>query len=351
MTGSRVLVVSSYPPRHCGIGAYAAAQVARMRADGDAVVVLSPPDGDGDLRVPFLGGAALRRAASLGDGFDRIVVHYETGIWFRPHSPVTHVLTAASLLWLTLRRARVEIVVHEARTPSSVWRPDYALLRLAFARAAVRFHSRAELAAFERAYRVRTRAAIVDHAPNVTVHATMSKAAARKRLGLDGERPLFVAAGFLQPDKSFERAIRAFGAAGSIGRLAIVGSVRDITEENVRYATDLRALAERSQNVTVLERFVADDEFDTWLTAADAFVLPYRRAWSSGALARAQRLGTPALVSNVGGLAEQAGERDRVFETDEELAELMRDAMRPPGRRRPARTREGASGSPPREHE
>jgi glycosyltransferase involved in cell wall biosynthesis len=346
---SRVLVVSSYPPRHCGIGAYAAAQVERMRAEGGSVVVLSPPDGDGDLRVPFLGGAALRRAASLGEGFDRIVVQYETGIWFRPHSPVTHVLTVASLLWLAVRRPQVEIVVHEAHTPPTLWRPDYALLRLAFARASLRFHSQAERSAFERAYRVRTRAAIVEHAPNVTVHAAMTKEAARKALGLGNERPLFVCAGFLQPDKGVERAIRAFATAGSSGRLAIVGSIRDITEENVRYAADLHALAERSERVTMLERFVSDDEFDAWVTAADVLVLPYRRAWSSGALARAERLGTPAFVSNVGGLAEQAGEHDRVFETDAELAELMRDAMRPPARRRRAAGTAGraGAGSPP----
>lgn len=334
MSRSRILVVSSYPPRHCGIGAYAAAQVDRLREQGHHVVVLCPPDGNGDVRAPFIGGAALRRAAAIGEGFDRIVVHYETGIWFRPRSPVTHVLTAASLLWLAIRRPRVEIVIHEAHAPSSLLRPDYALLRLAFARAALRFHSRAERAALESAYRIRTRAAIVEHRDGVVVHATVSRRQARSRLGLELGGPLFVSAGFLQPDKAYERAIRAFAAAGSLGRLVIVGSIRDATEENVRYAADLRALAERSENVTMLERFVDDDDFDAWVTAADVFVLPYRRAWSSGALARAQRLGTPALVAAVGGLAEQAGERDRVFSTDEELTELMREEMRPPARRR-----------------
>ena len=36
----RILVVSSYPPRHCGIGAYASGQVARLRAGGHDVTVL-----------------------------------------------------------------------------------------------------------------------------------------------------------------------------------------------------------------------------------------------------------------------------------------------------------------------
>jgi glycosyltransferase involved in cell wall biosynthesis len=328
MTGSRVLVVSSYPPRRCGIGAYAAAQVERLREGGDRVLVLTPPDGDGDVRVPFVGGAALRRATAIGDGFDRIIVHYETGIWFRPRSPVAHVLTAASLLWLAIRRPRLEIVIHEAHTPLSLLRPDYALLRLAFERAALRFHSRAERAAFEAAYRIRTRAAIVEHRDGVVVHASMTRKQARTRLGVEVDGPLFVCAGFLQPDKGYDRAVRAFGAAGARGRLVLVGSIRDPTEVNLRHAADLRAMAERSENVTMLERFVDDDDFDAWVTAADFFLLPYRRGWSSGALARAQRIGTPAFVSEVGGLAEQAGEGDRVFSTDEELAGLMGDAMR-----------------------
>jgi glycosyltransferase involved in cell wall biosynthesis len=265
-------------------------------------------------------------------------VHYETGIWFRPRSPATHVSTAASLLWLVLRRPQVEIVVHEARTPPSVLRPDYALLRLAFARAALRFHSGTEQRAFESAYRIRTRSAIIEHRDNVAVHATMTKKQARARLALEVDGPVFVCAGFLQPDKGYDRAIRAFATAGSRGRLAIVGSVRDATDDNLRYAADLRALSERSENVTMVERLVDDDDFDAFLIAADVFVLPYRRAWSSGALARAQRLGIPAFVAAVGGLAEQAGERDRVFRTDEELAELMRDAMRPADRRRTSST-------------
>jgi glycosyltransferase involved in cell wall biosynthesis len=41
-------------------------------------------------------------------------------------------------------------------------------------------------------------------------------------------------------------------------------------------------------------------------------------------LARAQLLGTPAIVSRTGGLPEQAGEDDIVFETDDQLEEALR---------------------------
>jgi glycosyltransferase involved in cell wall biosynthesis len=323
----RILIVSSYPPRHCGIGAYASAQAERLRAEGHHVVVLSPLDGDGDVRKPFIGGAAFRHAAAIGHRFDRVVVHYETGLYFRPRSPFSHVLTSASLLYLTLRRSNVEIVLHEANVPPNRRRPDYRMLGMAFARARLAFHTGADRVALERAYRIRTRWRLIDHTEGVTVHARLPREQARERLGLEVEGALFVCAGFLQPDKGFDRAIRAFGAAGSPGRLYVVGSVRIPSEATDRYVEGLRGLAASTPGVTLLEAFVSDENFDAWVEAADRMVFPYRSAWSSGALARSQRLGTPALVSNAGGLAEQAGPDDIVFETEEALAELFARAV------------------------
>jgi hypothetical protein len=52
--------------------------------------------------------------------------------------------------------------------------------------------------------------------------------------------------------------------------------------------------------------------------------VPYRRAFSSGVLARAHALGRPAVVSAVGGLAEQAGPTDDVVGDDRELEAAIR---------------------------
>jgi glycosyltransferase involved in cell wall biosynthesis len=324
----RILVVSSYPPRHCGIGAYAHAQVERLRAEGQEVVVLSPPDGDGDLRVPFLGGRPFARAARVGGSFDRILVHFQPRLYYRPRAPVSKVATSLALLWLVLRRPTTEILVHEADPPRPSWRPDYLALRPAFARARLLFHTEAERRALERAYRVRVRARLVAHTDGIRVHALATREEARGRLGIEGDGPVLLCAGFLHPGKGFERAVRAFAAAGSPGRMFVVGSVRDRTPENLTYARELRALCEATPGAAFVEHYVSDEDFDRWIAAADLFVLPYRRAWSSGALARARALGTPALVSAVGGLAEQAGPDDRVFETDDELVELLRSAAR-----------------------
>jgi glycosyltransferase involved in cell wall biosynthesis len=321
----KVLVVSSYPPRHCGIGAYARDQVATLRADGHEVTVLSPADGEGDLRTSFFGGRPFFRGARIARGFDRIVVHFQPGLYYRRRAPVSKVMASFGLLWLALRAGpRLDVLVHEA-DPPTLWRPDYALLRLAF-RAAhqVTFHTEAERKALEAGYRVRVRAAVTPH--RVAAETGVSKREARARLGIEKDEGglVFVCAGFLQPSKGFDRAVDAFERmrAGD-DRLFVVGSVRQGTEENLDYA---RALAERCrmvEGVTLVNRYLPDEEFDLWVAAADWLVLPYRRSWSSGVLARAHALGTPAIVAATGGLAEQAAEGDVVVHDDDELREAM----------------------------
>jgi glycosyltransferase involved in cell wall biosynthesis/multidrug transporter EmrE-like cation transporter len=321
----RILVVSSYPPRHCGIGAYARDQVHDLRAAGHEVTVLTAPDGHGDRAAELLGGKAFRVAARIGARFDRVIVHFQPALYYRPRAPLSKIATSASLLWLALRRRALRIVVHEADPPVR-WRPDYLLLALAFrASGRVVFHTDAERETLERDYRVRVHAALVPHRVLPTGHVP-SRAEARAELGIEGDGPVLVCAGFLQPSKGFDHAMTAFAASGAAargGRLSVVGSIRDRTPENVAHVEGLRRLAAGTPGVSLHVRFLSDTEFDTWIAAADAVILPYRRTWSSGVLARAQAIGTPAIVAAEGGLAEQAGPADAVVADDGELAAAM----------------------------
>ena len=315
-----ILVVGPYPPRRCGIGAYSFALVERLREAGHQVTVLTPPDGDGDVRVPFEGGRPFRVAARLGRKYDRVLVHFQPALYFRPRKAISKVRTALALLRLCRDHAGTEILVHEADLPVR-WRPDYALLRRAFRAApSLLFHTEEERRQLERSYRIRVNARLVDHRDGIAVRARPSRGEARKLLDLPEDERVFVSLGFLHPDKGLERAIDAIRRTGA-GRLYVVGSVKDATPRNLAYAKDLR---ERSgDGVELVERFLEEAELDAWTAAADAIVLPYRRSWSSGALARAQSLGTPAIVSAVGGLPEQASQRDIVVRSDEELDQAL----------------------------
>jgi glycosyltransferase involved in cell wall biosynthesis len=321
----RVLVVSSYPPRHCGIGSYAAGQVERLRAEGHHVVVISPPDGRGDVRMSFEDGRPFLEAARRGAAFDRIVVHFEPGLYNRGglRGAPSRILVALALLLLVHRRPQTEILVHEAHPPST-WRPEQLLLRRVFARTPLIFHTDAERRRLERDYRIRVRGRVVDHREGVIVRKTPTRDQARSRLRLDPTGLLFLCAGYLTPAKGYERAVRAFADSGSGGNLFIVGSVRDPSSQNLAYAARLRTLAARTDRVSLVETYPSDEEFDAWIAAADHVVLPYAKAWSSGVLARARVIGTPAMVSGVGGLVEQVGPDDVVFQTVAELRELFR---------------------------
>jgi beta-1,4-mannosyltransferase len=323
---SSVVVVSSYPPRHCGIGAYARTQVDRLRDEGHRVTVISPTDGAGDVRVPFFGGRPFREAARRGKHADRIVVHFQPGLYYRPRAPLSKIATSLGLLWLCRRRDRTEVLVHEADPPKR-WRPDYALLAAAFRAAPVLlFHTASERDHLERVYGVRVRARLVPHIEGITVHSRLSREEARARLGLPVEGRILVTPGFLHPDKGIERAIEAVRDAAT-GRLYVVGSVKDVTPRNQAYAARLRDLAAEVQGVELRERYLEDDQFDTWIAAADTVVLPYRRSWSSGALARAQALGVTVIVTDVGGLGEQAGPTDVVARDDDGLRAAIAEVL------------------------
>jgi glycosyltransferase involved in cell wall biosynthesis/multidrug transporter EmrE-like cation transporter len=337
----KILVVSSYPPRHCGVGAYARDQVRQLRTEGNEVTVLSPPDGDGDIRVPFLGGRAFLRAARIGRGFGRIIVHFQPALYYRPRAPLSKILTSAGLAGLVLRYGRlVELVVHEADPPIR-WRPDYALLRLALRKASVWVHTETERSALEHEYRIHVHGGVIAH--RVEPIQEVSKRAARDRLGLANSAPVFVCAGFLQPSKGFDRAVEAFAEAGEDGAsLYVVGSIRDRTPENEAYVRELADRCRDEPRVTLVERYLSDEEFDLWVAAADWVVLPYRRAWSSGVLARAHALGTPAIVSAVGGLPEQAADGDVVVDGDDGLARALRAVASSPQTVPPIRAGEDA---------
>jgi glycosyltransferase involved in cell wall biosynthesis len=282
--------------------------------------VISPPDGDGDVRVPFSDGRVFREAERTGASYDRIIVHFQPGLYYRPGATaaVSKIRTSLALRSLVRRRPQTEILVHEAHRPTR-WRPDHVFLRQAFAHAHLQFHTNAEHRAFEGQYRMHTRAHIVDHRDGISVNEPRDRRESRDHLGLDPSEPLLLCAGFLHPWKGFERAVRAFARSEGPGHLVIVGSVRDATPTNLAYAEELRELAERTSGVTLIERFQSDEDFDAWVSAADRLVLPYTRAWSSGALARARLLGTPSIVSAVGGLVEQVGPEDEVVRSDDEL--------------------------------
>ncbi|MBV9688717.1 MAG: glycosyltransferase [Ktedonobacteraceae bacterium] len=110
--------------------------------------------------------------------------------------------------------------------------------------------------------------------------------------------------GVIRPYKGLEDLIRAFDAlpedeiAGYW--LTIVGE----TWEQWTMPTNLIHQSRYSDRITFVNRYVSDAEVGQFFAGADAVVMPYHRASTSGPLHIAMSWGLPIVVTRVGGLIE-----------------------------------------------
>jgi glycosyltransferase involved in cell wall biosynthesis len=109
--------------------------------------------------------------------------------------------------------------------------------------------------------------------------------------------------GVVRPYKGHEElaeAVRLLTASGLNIHLTVVGEVW----QGYRQPLDEFAAILPPDRLTVVDRFVDDDEVPAYFAAADLLVLPYRRSSASGPLLTAMAWGLPVVTTAVGGLVE-----------------------------------------------
>lgn len=128
--------------------------------------------------------------------------------------------------------------------------------------------------------------------------------ASRHRPGPDQPVRLLIF-GVVRPYKGhaeLAEAVRLLTTSGLDVHVTVVGEVW----QGYRAPLDELATILRPDRLTVVDRFVADDEVAGFFAAADLVVLPYRRASASGPLHIAMSSGLPVVTTSVGGLVEAA---------------------------------------------
>jgi glycosyltransferase involved in cell wall biosynthesis len=331
----RVLMLSPYPPMRGGISAYAGQAADALRAEGHEVVVASPVRSDADLVLDITKRGAGRRLARIARRFDRLVVQFQPEMLGDPGTPRR--TRAGSLLRLAagmFSAPSCEVCIHEVdygegplapllrAVGSRVWRLADLLI----------VHTERERRDFAAAFRIsEDRIRVVSQGEHLVRKTGTNQQAARAELGLPpAPVRLLLAIGFLQPNKGFDVAIRAFGELHpEQALLHVVGSMWREDPTSTSYVAELRRLAEETPCVELREGYLADEDFDRWIVAADALVLPYRRGWSSNVMERGLLYHRPVIMTRVGGMAEQGNNRENVVlvDDDHELVEALRQIL------------------------
>jgi len=175
--------------------------------------------------------------------------------------------------------------------------------------------------------------ALLARADGFLVHSEFDASAVRQTYDLTGGRPIRVVPhgpydhhrvthrpeaepgvcrllffGTIRPYKGLEYLIEAFdsltGAEADRYRLTVVGE----TWEGWTRPLELIASSPHRDRITLVNRYVSDDEVTDFFAAADAVVLPYLRSSASGPLHIAMSNGLPVIVTSVGGLTEAAAD-------------------------------------------
>ena len=164
-------------------------------------------------------------------------------------------------------------------------------------------HQKAELIAFAAVDPERVH--LVPHGPYAYAEATEAPLALRRRYGLPADRQVALFFGQLRDEKGLEPFFHAMARAERPFHLLVTGAAGG----GHRGADYYRAAAEQAgvgDRVTLLDRFVPDEEVGDVFSAADWVALPYEERFTSqsGVLNVAAHFRKPALVSSAPVLAE-----------------------------------------------
>ena len=134
--------------------------------------------------------------------------------------------------------------------------------------------------------------------------------------------------GTIRPYKGLEYLIEAFDALSDAEvsgfRLAVVGE----TWEGWTRPLELIAASRHRDRITLVNRYVSDEEVTGFFADADAVVLPYLRSSASGPLHIAMSNGLPVIVTSVGGLTEAAADYGGAILVPPGDAAALADALR-----------------------
>ncbi|MGB9898056.1 glycosyltransferase, partial [Thermanaerothrix sp.] len=134
------------------------------------------------------------------------------------------------------------------------------------------------------------------------VSGPFTRAEARALLGLDLECPVLLFFGLVRPYKGLMHLIQAVNQVRrhNAVHLLVVG---EFWEDKRKYLREIEKMG-LSSCVTIVDRYIPNEEIGIYFSAANVLILPYLQTSHSAVLQIAFAMGLPVIASEVGGLRE-----------------------------------------------
>ena len=151
-------------------------------------------------------------------------------------------------------------------------------------------------------------------------------AKSRQHLGMDEYAFVYLFLGMVKPYKGLEDLIAAFGQLNDPkARLVIAG-----ISESAEYARQIQRLADGDPRITYHNRFVAIEDVQHYLNAAQVVVLPFRNVEHSGSMDLALSFGKPIISLETRFFAELLSHQQPLLfnHSDGALLDALQNAQR-----------------------
>lgn len=313
----KIVMVTSWPPRHCGIATYSQDLVRALRKEGHEVHIVTFKDCGkrGEKNVhPVLKTRRNRELAVAGwdqNLFEAIakiepdVVHiqHEYGLYLFDDD------NSAGLLrpffkWKVESEIPVVVTYHSVYTVLDRVEAIYMDVALRLTNAAiVHEHYQKNLLPINIG-RVPDNVYVIPHgAKDVSPYARV-----KEKYGLAGKKVVGLI-GWWEPNKGFERVVKMWPKirkeVGSKAVLVVAGDARPGSSSGQIYKPKLLKAVNKCparKSIKVITGSFTPEEYDRVLSSFDLMVLPYSRASQSGNLAHSFALGVPCVATAMEGL-------------------------------------------------
>ncbi len=313
----RIVMVTSWPPRHCGIATYSQDLVRALRKEGNEVHIVTFSDG-GKKGEKFVHKAlkVKKNKALVEAGWDKklfkaidkiepdvIHIQHEYGLYLHEEDYSAGLLRAF-FRWKVETEIPTVVTYHSVYTVLDRVESIYMDVALKLTNAALVHEEFQKNNLPINIGRVPDNVYVIPHGAKDIAPAGDVK----EKYGLKGKKVVGLI-GWWEPNKGFERVVKIWHKirkeVGSKAVLVVAGDARPGSSSGQIYKPKLLEAIEKSpakSSIKVITGSFTPEMYDEVLSTFDLMVLPYSRASQSGNLAHAFAMGIPCVATAMEGL-------------------------------------------------